>query len=109
MVSLSPVVYQNNIYMPVRWASHVLGKDINWDGFQKAVYIGEYLTDIRSVNPTPYAEQYHGIFPTNSEIDEKDLYEYYLVYKPNQQVYDLGDASFPILIGEAGYHLWYLL
>lgn len=53
MVSLSPVVYQNNIYMPVRWASHVLGKDINWDGFQKAVYIGEYLTDIRSVNPMP--------------------------------------------------------
>jgi hypothetical protein len=49
---VEPFVYNGTTYLPVRAIGEAIGKDVNWDGFSRSVYIGKmpgketYLTDV---------------------------------------------------------------
>lgn len=68
----SGFIYNGTTYVPLRFVSETLGKDVGWDGKNYSIYIGEqprgevtYLSDMKTLTSKKYKYEFTNDFITN--------------------------------------------
>ncbi|GHU49524.1 hypothetical protein FACS1894127_2950 [Clostridia bacterium] len=76
-VKVEPFTISGTTYLPVRAISEALGKDVEWDGEAKAVYIGTFPPGLNALKDPPTAETALKKWVTNKGSDLTGLLEEY--------------------------------
>jgi len=68
----SGFIYNGTTYVPLRFVSEALGKEVGWEGSSYSIYVGEqpggeivYLSDMRTLTSTKHDAEFVTSFKTN--------------------------------------------